>query len=298
MRQSTELYMHYLAVECGLSRHTISAYGRDLGRFNEYLEREEGALEPVRVEADHVHAFLWLEEQRGLKAPSRARALVAIKGLFRFLVSEGLLERSCVSAIESPQQWKKIPGTLSEKEMQHVIEAPFPFNVLGMRNRALLEVLYATGARASEVSGINVCALRLDVGFMRVTGKGRRERIVPLGERARLACEVYLGEARPALRSIDHAHAPALFLSRSGRRLCRNSIWRVVKERIRSLGILKDVSPHTFRHSFATHILENGAGIRSVQEMLGHASVKTTQIYTHVSRKHLRAVHAQYHPRA
>jgi integrase/recombinase XerD len=290
--------MHYLAVECGLSRHTIMAYGCDLGRFNDYLEREEGALRPERVEADHVHAFLWLEERRGLKAPSRARALVAIKGLFRFLVSEGFLERSRVSAIESPGQWKRLPGTLTEEEVRRIIEAPFPFDVLGLRNRALLEMLYATGARASEVSGIDVSALRLDVGFLRVMGKGRRERIVPLGERARVACEVYLNEARPALRTIQYAHEPALFLSRRGRRLCRNSIWRVVKARACGLGILKDVSPHTFRHSFATHMLENGAGIRSVQEMLGHASVKTTQIYTHVSRAHLRAVHRQFHPRA
>ncbi|MFC1708087.1 site-specific tyrosine recombinase [Planctomycetota bacterium] len=301
MRIAIRSFLQYLAVECGLSRHTVKAYGRDLARFVTYLEESHescaGALEPGTVEADHVRTFLWLERRRGLKSASIARALAAVKGLFKFLVAEGALQRSVVSEVDGPRKETRIPEVLSIEEMARFLEEPFPQGPLGLRDRAALELLYATGARASEVVALDAVSVRLDLGFLRVIGKGRKERIVPLGKRAREASDQYLHAGRPRLCGKSRPHEPALLLSIRGRRLSRNTLWRIVKARCLAIGIQKKTSPHTFRHSFATHLLRNGAGLRSVQEMLGHASVATTEIYTHIDRSQLIALHHRCHPR-
>lgn len=302
MRRAVDDFLRYLAVECGLASNTVAAYRRDLGRFVRYCESVR-IVAPERVDPDDIRAFLWLEERRGLEAPSVARALVAVKGLFRFLAAEGRIARATASIVESPKQWRRIPEFLSPEEVARLLESVRPDpaarseTALEARDRAILEVLYASGARVSEVCGLDVSSARLDLGYLRVLGKGRKERLVPLGRAAALAVARYLEAARPALRGRAGRQEDALFLSRRGRRLAREQVWRIVVARCRAAGIEKRVSPHTLRHSFATHLLANGADLRVVQEMLGHASVATTQVYTHVDAARLRTTHARFHPR-
>ncbi len=302
MRAAIELYLRYLCVECGLARNTLAAYRRDLERFVAYLESAAAygrpGVRPAQVEADHVRAFLWLEGRRGLSARSRARALVPIKGLFRFLCAERLLSCDPTERVDAPKTGRSVAHVLSLEAITRLLEAPWPEGVFGLRDRALLETLYATGGRVSEVVGLDLPALRLDLGVVRLLGKGQKERVVPIGCAAIAAIEAYVSEARPRLLSRARPDEPALFLSRGGRRIDRHAVWRRVRRRARALGITPTPSPHTLRHSFATHLLGGGAGVRSVQELLGHANVATTQRYTHVDGARLRAVHARYHPRA
>lgn len=291
-------FLRYLADECGLADNTILAYRRDLRRFAKSCEAARVAG-PEAAEADDVRAFLWAEERRGLDAPSLARALAAVKGLFRYLAAERLVPKSKVAIVESPRQWRRIPEFLNVAEVARLLDfEPARAGPLELRDAAVLEVLYATGARVSEACGLDAASVRLDLGYVRLFGKGRKERLVPLGGKAAEAIARYLERGRPALAPRRGRPAEALFLSRRGRRLGREQVWRVVKALCRAAGIEKRVSPHTLRHSFATHLLSNGADLRVVQEMLGHASVATTQIYTHVDEKRLRAIHAQFHPRA
>ena len=303
MRAAIENYLRALSVEHGLADNTLLAYRRDLTRFLAHCD-EARLPGPARVEADDVREFLWREERRGLDKTSVARALVALKGLFRHLVAERLIPRSPLALVESPRLWKRVPEFLSGEEVTRLLElappaAPDPIDAAReARDRAILEVLYASGARVSEVCGLDATAVRLDLGFARVIGKGRKERIVPLGRKALAAVEHYLEAARPRLVGREGKQEPALFLSRRGRRLGREQVWRIVVARCALAGLRKCVTPHTMRHSFATHLLQNGADLRAVQEMLGHASVVTTQVYTHVDTRRLRAIHAQFHPRA
>ncbi len=310
MRDAIRDFLDYLAVECGLAANTIRAYGRDLGRLAAFCEAHRISLPRPGaggggIEADDVHEFLFLEERRGLCHASIARALVAVKQLFKFLAAEGRIARSPVAAIESPRLIRHIPEFLSPAEVDRLLAAPDPVPTASprdLRDRALLETLYATGARVSETCAIEapVAAAALDrgLGFLRVLGKGSKERLVPHGTRARDAIAAYLERGRPRLRGRDGRQDPALFLGRGGRALRRETAWRVVAARARAAGIAKKVSPHTLRHSFATHLLENGADLRVVQELLGHASVATTQVYTHVEGRRLKGIHAAYHPRA
>ncbi len=291
MRAAIDDYLRYLAVECGLADNTLISYRRDLAGFARHLAGVRIA-DPARVEADDVREFLWNEERRGLARVSCARALVAVKGMFRFLAAEGRIPRSPAEIVEAPALWKRVPEVLTVDEVTRLLEAPVPPGPLGLRDVAILEVLYASGARVSEACGLEAASLKLDLGFLRVLGKGRKERLVPLGRRARVAIEAYLERGRPA-----RAPDPHLFLSRRGRRLSRVTVWRIVERMCRAAGIGKRVSPHTLRHSFATHLLQGGADLRAVQEMLGHVSIATTQIYTHVEGSRLRAIHRQFHPR-
>jgi integrase/recombinase XerD len=302
MRAEIREYLDYLAVECGLAESSRAAYRRDLERFVRYLQSEAGegraTIGAAVVEADHVRAFLWVEERRGLAPPSRARALVAIKGLFKFLVGERRLAKSPLDLVDPPRLGKTVPRVLSNEAVTNLLEAPWPGGALGVRDRAVLELLYATGARVSEVCGLDVATLRLDLGYARVVGKGRKERIVPVGRAAIAAVEEYVVEARPRLLKADRPMEAALFLSRGGRRLDRHAMWRLIVRRAQAIGVRPVPSPHTLRHSFATHLLSGGAGVRAVQELLGHANVATTQVYTHVDGARLRAIHSRFHPRA
>ncbi len=295
MNQHIHLYLIYLQSELGLSPKTIEAYRRDLGRFASQLAGR-GITDATTISADHVLWFMMIERARGLAPASVARSLVSIRCFLRHLSGEGLVDTALLVHLDSPKTWEHLPEFLSPTDVTALLRAPSPRKPLGIRDRALLEVLYATGARASETVGLRRNAVDLTVGFARLIGKGDKERLVPLGRKAIRAVERYLAQSRPTLvREPDPA---VIFLTRLGAPLRREDLWRIVRRHALAAGIGKKVSPHTLRHSFATHLLAGGADIRSVQELLGHASIRTTQIYTHVESDRLRRIHREFHPRA
>ncbi len=295
MNEHIFLYLTYLQTEIGLSRQTIDAYRRDLTRFAGHM-RNRGAGQVETLCADDVLGFVIRERARGLAPASVARALVAIRCFLRHLAGEGLVDSTLLDHLDSPKTWEYLPEFLSPADVTALLAVPRLRNPLGIRDRALLEVLYATGARASETVGLTRDALDLTVGYARLIGKGDKERLVPLGRKAIRALTRYLERGRPAL--IRRNDPPVLFVTRLGAPLRREDLWRIVRRHALAAGISKSVSPHTLRHSFATHLVAGGADIRSVQELLGHASIKTTQIYTHVEADRLRRIHRDYHPRA
>lgn len=287
-------FLNHLNVERGLSPNTLAAYRCDLEKFIVFLGRKGvGGFEKVKRE--EVIDFLMEEKDRGLAPGSLSRLLVSIRMLFRFLTSEGYLRRDVTEVIESPRLWQTLPGVLSIDEVESLLRQPDSGNKYGCRNRAILELLYASGLRASELVELKVSDVNLVSGFVRSRGKGSKERIVPVGRVAVAAIKSYLEESRPLFRKSEQ---PFLFLSQRGKPISRQWLWRIVKKYIRRAGIKKKVSPHTLRHSFATHVLSRGADLRVVQEMLGHSNISTTQIYTHVDRERLREVHRKFHPRA
>ena len=287
------LYLEYLAVEKGLALNTIQSYGRDLGRFLGFLKRERVAWASAREE-DLVR-FIHAESRAGLSARSMARRISALRSFFRFLVLSGFAKKDAASELTSPSTWLSLPKVLTVKEVEALLGAPDEKTAQGVRDRAMLEVLYGSGLRVSELVGLKPPDLNLDDGFLICRGKGGKERIVPLG---RAACDRvgrYLGEARPRFAS---GPSPFLFLTRRGRGFTRQGFWKALKRYAGKAGLGAKISPHILRHSFATHLLERGADLRSVQLMLGHSQITTTQIYTHVSRERLRRVYDQFHPRA
>ena len=296
VRDAVKEFLLYLSAERGVSANTLESYARDLHHFSEFL-RAARVERADRVDPDDVRSFVWAEEQRGLAKPSVARALVAVKGLFRFLAAEGRIAKDRIAIVDGPKLWKTKPEFLNAGDVARLLEEPFVPGPLGLRDRAILETLYASGARVSECCGLEAAGVRLDLGFLKVLGKGKKERLVPFGSRAREAILGYLRDGRPALKGKHGAQDAALFLSRRGKKLSRVTVWRIVTARVAAVGIAKQVSPHTLRHSFATHLLERGAELRAVQEMLGHASVVTTQVYTHVDGTRLGAIHKRFHPR-
>jgi integrase/recombinase XerD len=244
----------------------------------------------------HVTRFLRDEAQAGRSPASTARYLAAVKSFLKFLVSERMIATSAAESVESPSLWQRLPVVMSPGEVEAFLEAPKGESAMGLRDRAILEVLYATGARATEVVTLTPEGVNLEIGYARVFGKGRKERIVPLGRPACRAVRTYLERARPRLtRKRDCGR---LFVSRTGGPLGRERLWVMVRRYAREAGIDKAVSPHTLRHSFATHLLQGGADLRAVQEMLGHANVRTTEVYTHLDASRLKSVHARFHPRA
>ncbi len=293
MDKYVELFLDYLSVERGLSKNTILAYRSDLKDYTGFLE----AVAKKNVSAssrEDIRDFMLHQKDKGLSVNSISRALAALRMFYRFLAREKLIKSDVSSYIDSPKLWKKIPDVLSLDEVERLIEAPDLNTPQGTRDRAILEVMYATGMRVSEVAGLRVTDLNADVGFVRCLGKGKKERIVPLGTKAVAAVVRYLEKIRPRLAK---AGVQELFLNRSGRRISRVSLWKLIKEYARKARIKKPIRPHILRHSFATHLLERGADLRSVQEMLGHANISTTQIYTHVNKDRLRSIHKMYHPR-
>ncbi|HTL47226.1 MAG TPA: site-specific tyrosine recombinase XerD [Verrucomicrobiae bacterium] len=284
-------FFDYLSVEKGLAANTLAAYRQDLGAYGQFLHGKKlKAMD--KVTRTHILDFLLQEKKRGLQSSSMARRLVAVKLFHRFLVKERFLETDVTSVLESPRLWKKLPNFLSSREIEAMLSLP-PAKGRGLRDRALLECLYATGTRVSEVAGLKVEDVNLMNGFLKCRGKGDKERLVPVGRAAVRALEQYLEKFRPKQKpKTNH-----LFLGKSGKGLTRQFIWQLIKKYARLAGITKKITPHTFRHSFATHLLEHGADLRVVQELLGHADIATTQIYTHVSRDHLKRVHSQFHPR-
>lgn len=293
MRQHLEAFLSYLALERGLSRNTCLSYSQDLQRFEAALKKS-GLTSFAQVQPAHVRAFL--QGLREKRAPATmVRKLAAIRGLFRYLESQRVITKSPTEFIESPRLWQRLPQTLSLEEVQRLL-ASVTLDGLGIRDAAMLELLYGAGLRVSELTSLNVENCNFDAGFIRCIGKGNKERIVPIGRRADEALQRYLTRERPKLITRT-PQTVALFVNRGGERLTRQRVWQLLKRYAKAGVITKSIGPHALRHSFATHLLERGADLRTVQELLGHANISTTQRYTHVDRARLKKVHEQFHPR-
>lgn len=286
-------FLNYLSVEKGLSKNTLTSYQFDLTAYRDFLKAS--TLQDLKsVSRRVIMDFLIHEKKRGLEASSIARRMVAVKTFHRFLVRERHLQEDVTSVLESPKLWKKLPMFMTIPEMERLLEAPNKKKKNGIRDRALMECLYASGMRVSEIADLKLSSVNFDHGFIRCFGKGGKERIVPLGSKAVEACKKYLAEVRPKQQpKTDH-----FFIGKSGMGMTRQMIWYLIKRYAKMAGITKAMTPHTLRHSFATHLLEGDADLRTVQELLGHSDISTTQIYTHVTRDHLKHVHEQFHPRA
>jgi integrase/recombinase XerD len=287
------IFLDYLAVEKGLAKNSLSAYHVDLRHFGHWLGDQ--SIELDRVERIHIVRYFQALRSAGISARSVARALAAIRGMFRFLVAERHLKNDPTENLENPKLWSTLPKSLHSSEVEALLAAPEHDTPEGLRDRAMLELLYATGLRVSELIKVRIEDIVMDAGFLRTIGKGSKERIVPFGDAARDAILGYLEKGRPAFNKYND---PSLFLSIRGRAMTRQSFWMKVSKYARQAGIKSHISPHVLRHAFATHLLENGADLRSVQMMLGHADISTTQIYTHVSRARLQRMYEMHHPRA
>lgn len=292
-----ERFHDYLAFERGLSPRTLDAYGRDVQRFTAFLEAR-GISAAGHATPRDLREFAYSLRELGLAATSIRRALSAVRTYFAFLLSEGLVETDPTENLDPPTVWRRLPDVLSREEVERLVLAPDPSNRLYWRDRALLEFAYASGVRVGELTGVKTRDVDLEEGFAIVFGKGSKERMVPLGGEAVHAVEVYLRELRPVLEGGRCRGEGVLFLNARGSALSRMGVWKILKKHVERAGIDRRVTPHTLRHSFATHLLEGGADLASVQEMLGHADISTTQIYTHVDRDYLRDVHRRYHPRS
>ncbi len=287
-------FLHYLTVERGYSDNTIEAYHHDLSRFMQYLD-EKRIPDVSRVDRLDLRAFLLGLRRQGLSPRTIARNQVAIRTFFRFLVLEGVLEVNPSEELESPKTVQSLPEILTSREVEELLEQPDVTTPLGTRDRAMLEVLYATGMRVSELVGLPLNQVHLEAGYARIYGKGSKERVIPLGSEAVRWVDRYLKTVRTGLtRGKENA---CLFLGRTGRKISRQRFWKSLKDYGRKAGIRKRMTPHLLRHSFASHLLERGADLRSVQMMLGHVDISTTQIYTHVTGERLKKVHKKFHPR-
>ncbi len=288
-------FRNYMTAERGMAKNTVLAYGRDLDRFAGWVA--EGGLDDyLRPNLRELANYIGRLRDEQLAPPSVARHLVALKMFYRFLRIEERTDESSVELLNSPTLWERIPQVLSPDNVEKLLAAPQAGDRFFLRDRALLETLYATGSRASEVVGLRLEDVYLDSSFLKCQGKGNKQRVVPLGRPAIAALRAYLGDMRPALTRAA-TDAPWVFVSRGGRALTREMLWVIVKKYVRRAGLNPRVSPHTLRHSFATHLLSGGADLRTVQELLGHANIRTTQMYTHVDRERLRSVHKKFHPR-
>jgi integrase/recombinase XerD len=287
-------FVQYLRAECGLADNTVAAYSRDLARFCEWY-RAHGPRTFREIHVGLFTGFLQELQERGLATSSMARNLVSVKMFFRYLMLEGVVSESVVDLVNSPKLWQHLPKVLSPEMVDRLLAAPSRHDRWPLRDRALLALLYATGCRASEVCGLTLRDVQLDAGFCRCLGKGNKERLVSLNPVAKAAVEAYLTHERSLLAGLNRDGV--LFLSRRGNPLDRITVWKLVKRYAARVGVSRDVSPHTLRHSFATHMLAGGAEIRALQELLGHASIRTTQIYTQVDHSRIKTIHERCHPR-
>ena len=288
-----ENFLDALWMERGLSQHTLSAYRTDLIQLAECLVLQEKNL--LTAGHEHIYNFLALKVQKGTKSSSRARSLSSIKCFYKYQLREGRIEVNPTALISAPKLPRLLPDTLSEKEVEDLIAAPDLSLPLGVRDRAMLEVLYASGLRVTELISLTLSTVFLNQGIVRVMGKGSRERLVPLGDTALDCLDKYLKHTRPGL--LKNPQDEILFPSKRGTKMTRQTFWHAIKRHALQAGIRKHLSPHTLRHAFATHLLNHGADLRSVQMMLGHSDLSTTQIYTHVANERLQQLHAEHHPR-
>jgi integrase/recombinase XerD len=289
-----ERFQEFLALEDGASPRTLEAYGRDLARLAEWSTTRQ-VVEPSRLNPAALRDFVYHLKDIGLSPSSIRRSVSAIRTYFKFLIGEGHLQRDPTERLETPKKWRTLPEVLSVEEVDRLLGSVSLDESTAFRDRALLELAYGAGLRVSEWIGIGVKDILLDDGVVRVFGKGSKERLVPIGRSAIGAIGIYLRELRPRLEKGEGKGR--LFLNARGKPLSRMGAWKILRKYVEAAGITKHVSPHTLRHSFATHLLEGGADLRAVQEMLGHVDISTTQIYTHVDREYLRSVHKQFHPR-
>lgn len=297
MTSSTQNQIHeflaHLTVERNLSPRTIESYARDLRQFSVWLDDQH--IELGAIERSSLRNYLGSRRDAGLSPRSAARALSALRSFFRFLLQTEVLTTDPTANLKSPSLWRTVPHALTTEEIDALLAAPDTSTTLGLRDRAMFETLYATGLRVSELVGLTLDRVRLDPGFVRVLGKGRKERLVPLGASAVARLDDYFGRSRPEL---NRNHRSEVFLNHRGGKLTRQGFWKILRGQAVAAGMTSPISPHIVRHSFATHLVENGADLRAVQMMLGHTSLTTTEIYTHVARERLRRLYDEKHPRA
>ena len=294
MEELAEKFLNYLSVERGLAQNTLLSYGSDLKKYIVFL-RKSHILTLTQTTKHEIMTYLLELKDKGLAPTTVARSLVSLKVFYRFLAQEGYLATDPTINLESPKVWSKIPETLSLKEIEALLEKPDLEDPLGLRDRAALELIYATGVRVSEIINLKVADVNLEVGYLRCLGKGKKERIIPLGSYAQEALKSYLEKGRKRL--VKEKDTKELFVNRFGNLLSRQGFWKMLKKYAKRVDFEKRITPHILRHSFATHLLERGADLRSIQEMLGHSDISTTQIYTHVDRERLKEIHRKYHPR-
>ncbi|MBN2179656.1 MAG: site-specific tyrosine recombinase XerD [Deltaproteobacteria bacterium] len=294
MYRHVDEYLNFLAVEKGASLNTLEAYSRDLNRFIDFVERR-GIQKIGKITSDDIVALLGYLKSEGLVSNSVNRTLAAIRGFYKHLLSEKIIDENPVSNIDLAKVWMRLPDTLSREEVTMLLEKPDLKTLLGVRDAAMLELMYATGIRVSELVCLTTNNVNWQMGYLIVLGKGSKERIVPIGRTAFECLTTYLEKARPKL--LKESSTNIIFLNRSGKGLTRQGFWKIMRKYAMKAGLMKKVHPHTFRHSFATHLLEGGADLRSVQVMLGHSDISTTQIYTHITRERLKEIHKKYHPR-
>ncbi|GAB2794188.1 site-specific tyrosine recombinase XerD [Rhabdobacter roseus] len=290
-------FKNYLRLERSLSDHSVQAYVHDADKLREYLDLSALALTPADVREEHLLGYLKYLTELGLSAHSQARLLSGLKSFFGYLLLEGVVTENPTELLEAPRLPRKLPDVLSYPEIERMLEAIDPTTPEGTRNRAMLEVLYSCGLRVSELTSLQLTNCYFDIGFVRVLGKGDKVRLVPIGRDAIKYTQLYLDTVR-CQQEVKKESEDIVFLNRRGAQLSRVMIFLIIKETAALAGIQKNVSPHTFRHSFATHLIEGGASLRAVQEMLGHESITTTEIYTHLDRDYLRQVVTEFHPRA
>lgn len=295
MREIIAEFIDYLSSERGLAPNTLESYSRDLVQFSRYLEKDPVASYDSASRTTVVSYLLYLQKQ-GKATSTIARRLAALKAFYQYLVRESRVVQDPTAHLESPKQQKRLPKVLTVKEVERLLSQPEQKDASGLRDRAMLELLYATGIRVSELVSLNLEDANLNAEYIRCLGKGSKERIVPMGSMAVRSLQRYLERGRARL--VRNPEEGSLFVNHHGRRLTRQGFWKIVKKYAREARIKKKITPHTLRHSFATHLLENGADLRSVQEMLGHADISTTQIYTHLTKGKLKEVYAKAHPRA
>ena len=288
-------YLHYLKVERGLSENTINSYGIDLKLFLEYL-RENEIPSFNQVNKEVIVNYMQSEKNNNKANSSILRSVSSLRKFFQYLAQEKIIEKDPMLLIDTPKKKQHLPQVLTKEEVEKLLRSPNTGQVLGLRDRAMLELMYATGLRISEIINLKLEDLHLTMGTLQTLGKGHKERIVPVGDEAIKWVNRYLEEARPKL--LKQKRSNYLFLNFHGNNLTRQGVWKNLKAEVRKAGIQKNITPHTLRHSFATHILENGADLRIVQELLGHADISTTQIYTHLSNKQLADIYNRAHPRA
>ncbi len=291
-------YRSYLMLERSFSANTVEAYLRDVRKLAQYFEDKEMSLKPTEVDKEHLEQFVKWVASSGLGSNSQTRIISGVRAFYKFLLIEDLIEKDPTTFLKRPKLQRKVPEVLSTEEVQAIIDTIDTGNDHGLRNRAMLETLYACGLRVSELIGLKCSNVFLDIGFLKVIGKNDKQRMVPIGEVAVKYISLYIEGVRRQCEKIKKGYEDTLFLNHRGTQLTRVMVFKIVKEAAKKAEIEKNVSPHTFRHSFATHLIEGGADLRAIQDMLGHESITTTEIYTHLDKDYLKETILQFHPRS
>jgi integrase/recombinase XerD len=297
MEEQLQDFLHYLIVDRRLAANTISAYERDLRNYVQYLKNVEAVAGFDEVQRVHIVHFLAFLKEQGKSSKTSARHMASVRAFHQYLLRDKAASIDPSVNIETPRSERALPKILSLQEVEVLLDAPKSQDHYGLRDKAMLELIYATGIRVSEIIALDITDIHLTMGFIRVNGNGKKERIIPLGSKAREAVQCYLNQGRPHFLS-KRQEDNALFLNHQGKRLTRQGFWKILKKLTVQAGINKELTPNTLRHSFAAHLIENGADLKSVQEMLGHTDLSTTQIYTHVTKTRVKDVYSKFHPRA